>query len=73
MKSCQIVTFAQFEEGNLVENEHNVAEDNELIPDSIDDSFTDDDPNDGFINTKKSRTFRMEATYIHKLTQAMLY
>ena len=44
-----IITFTPFEEGNLVENECNVAE-YESISDSIDESSTYDDSDDGFIS-----------------------
>ena len=40
-----ITAFAHFEEGGLLENEHNIAE-NESILASIDDSYTYDDSDD---------------------------
>ena len=45
-----IITFAQFEEGNLAESKRNKEED-EPILDSIDESSTDDDSDDGSIST----------------------
>ena len=41
-----IITFAQFEEGNLLENKLN-AEEDELVLASIDESFIDNDYDDG--------------------------
>ena len=43
-----IITFAQFEEVNLVENKRNVAEDDSISA-SIDESSTDYDSDDGYI------------------------
>ena len=45
-----IITFAQFEEGDLVENEPNVEEEKPIF-DSIDESYTDDESDDGSIST----------------------
>ena len=43
------MTFEQFEEGNLVENECNVEEDESILA-SIDELYTDDDYDDGYIS-----------------------
>ena len=48
-KTGNIITFAQFEEGNLAENKRNIDEE-ESIPASIDESSTDDDYDDGSIS-----------------------
>ena len=45
-----IITFAQFEEGNLVENKHNLSE-YESIFASIYESSTDNESDDGSIHT----------------------
>ena len=45
-----IITFAQFEEGDLVENERNIVEDESILA-SIDESSTEDDSDDRFIGT----------------------
>ena len=45
-----IITFAQFEERNSVENKHN-AEEDESILDSIDESSTENDSDKGYIST----------------------
>ena len=45
-----IIDFAQFEQGNLVYNEHNLAK-YESIPDSIDESYTYDESDDRYIST----------------------
>ena len=49
-----IITFAQFEEVNLVENERNVEED-ESISSSIDELYTYNDSDDGSISTNALR------------------
>ena len=59
-----IITFAQFEEGNLVVNECNVGEDNELMSASIDDSSTDDDSGDGSISMKALEDIR-DGNHVH--------
>ena len=46
-QTVEIITFAQFEENNLVGNKRNVSED-ESILDSIDDSSTDHQSQRGF-------------------------
>ena len=48
-KNGDIITFARFEEGYLVENERNVAEDESTLS-AIDESSTDDDADDGSIS-----------------------
>ena len=45
-----IITFANFEEHNLEENEHN-AEEDESISDSMNELSMDDDYDDGYICT----------------------
>ena len=59
-----IITFAQFEEGNLVVNECNVGEDNELMSASIDDSSTDDDSGDWSISMKALEDIR-DGNHVH--------
>ena len=49
-KTGKIITFAQFEEENLVENQRN-AEEDESILSSIYESSTDDDSDDRSIST----------------------
>ena len=41
--------------------------------DSIDESYTENDTDDGSISTTLLRTFGMEVKYIQRLTQEMLY
>ena len=50
-KTGNVVTFAQFEEGNLLENECNLLGD-QSISDSIDDSSTKDNSDEIIISTK---------------------
>ena len=45
-----IIYFKRFEEGNLVENERNVEEDKSIL-DSIDESYKENDSDDGYIST----------------------
>ena len=45
-----IITFAQFEEGDLLENKH-IAEEDKSILDSIDGLSTDNDSEEGSIST----------------------
>ena len=45
-----IINFAQFEEGNVVENERNAEEDKSIL-DFIDESSTYDDSDDEYIST----------------------
>ena len=59
----KLVIFAHFEEGDLVENECNVAG-NESILDSIDESYTDEDSGDGYISTNCLEDIRYR-NYIH--------
>ena len=73
------ITFAQFEEDNLVENKRNSEEDKSISA-SIDESFTYNDSDDGSISTNalgeirdesqihpklKARDARLEKTWPH--------
>ena len=50
-KTGNILNFVQSEDGSLVENGHN-AEEYESTPASIDQSYTDNESDDGYISTK---------------------
>ena len=49
MKTGDNINFAQFEQGDLVENERN-TEECESISDSTDESYTENDSYDGYIS-----------------------
>ena len=59
-----IITFAQFEERDLVVNERNVSE-NESISDSIDESSTDNDSDDGYISMNFLKDIQY-GNYVHQ-------
>ena len=71
MKTGNIITFAQFEEGNLVVNERNVAGYKAILT-KIDESYIDDESDGGSISTDTLEEIGVEATYIQILTQAMI-
>ena len=59
-----IITFAQFEEGNIVENERNAEEDKSIL-DFIDESSTYDD-SDLRCNNKTSKLYLIYVTITQK-------
>ena len=63
-----IITFAQFEEGNLVENEHNIEEDKSTLS-SIDELSTDDYSDDVSIS-KNTVEEIWDGSQIHPVTNA---
>ena len=71
MKTGNIITFAQFEEGNLVVNERNVAGYKAILT-KIDESYIDDESDGGSISTDTLEEIGVGATYIQILTQAMI-
>ena len=62
-QTFNIITFVLFEEGNLVENECNVAED-ESISSSINESYTDDESYDGYISMNAIEDI-WDENYVH--------
>ena len=50
-QTVNIITFAEFQEGGLLENERNVSEDESILA-SIDESSIENDSNHGSISTK---------------------
>ena len=62
-KPCDIITFAQFEDGNLVENECNEEEDKSSLS-SIDESSTDDESDYLSISTNDLEDI-LEGSQIH--------
>ena len=67
-KNGDIITFAHFEEGYLVENERNVAEDESTLS-AIDESSTDDDSYGGYLSTNSLEEI-WGGKYIHPCINA---
>ena len=59
-KTGDIITFAQYEEGNLLENKRN-SEENKLILASIDESSTGEDSDGGSISMNVIEAIRDES------------
>ena len=70
-KTGNIITFSQFEEENLVENERNLAED-ESISSSIDVSSTYDDSYGGSISMNSLKDV-WDGNYVHTYINARYF